>query len=118
MARLLLLTPKAFAVLRYLVEHAGHLVTQGVKAHGGEGKSRTEWLWVSRSPCGNGRICHRVELSLAALGQRRAGLTWWAVVLPWQRSGRDRVRVVQRVAEGGRGPLPGTSASRGAPQGI
>jgi len=40
------------------------------------------------------------ELALAALGERRAGLIEWAVVLSWQRIGRGIVRVVQRVAEG------------------
>src|SRR5438552_3681300 len=40
------------------------------------------------------------ELSRAALDQRSAGLTGWAMVLPWQRIGNGMVRVVQRVAEG------------------
>jgi hypothetical protein len=118
MARLLLLTPKAFAVLRYLVEHAGQLVTQGVKAQGGERKIENCTALGLQESLRQRQDVNRVELSLAALGQRRIGLTWLAVVLPWQRSGRDRVRVVQCVAEGGRGHLPGTSASRGAPQGI
>src|SRR6266446_8521665 len=56
-------------------------------------------LRASGGPCGNGRMSTAcAELSRAALDQRSAGLTGWAMVLPWQRIGNGMVRVVQRVA--------------------
>src|SRR5437879_4295705 len=58
------------------------------------------------------------ELSLAALGERSAGLTGWAVVLPWQRIVRGMGHVVQRVAEGRAWSPHGVSASRRASQGT